>query len=140
MTREAGIIGIVSTLIAVFVAIFAVVGTPEQAQQLGTLPIVVVTLLVIGAAIFLLGVPLAARSGHPAMVGFVSGLLGLVLVVPAYWSGLPIVLGTAGVLLGQAGRGRGVAVGGIPVALWAIVVGATAVILDLLIFLVDRFT
>jgi|SRR5215203_480154 len=84
MTREAGIIGIVSTLIAVFVAIFAVVGTPEQAQQLGTLPIVVVTLLVIGAAIFLLGVPLAARSGHPAMVGFVSGLLGLLLVVPAY--------------------------------------------------------
>jgi hypothetical protein len=50
------------------------------------------------------------------------------------------VLGTAGVLLGQAGRGRGAAVGGIPVALWAIVVGGAAVILDLLIFLVDRFT
>jgi hypothetical protein len=33
-----------------------------------------------------------------------------------------------------------VAVGGIPVALWAIVVGGAAVILDLLIFLVDRFT
>ena len=79
-------------------------------------------------------------SGHPAMVGFVSGLLGLLLVVPAYWSGLPIVLGTAGALLGQAGRGRAVAVGGVPVALWAIVVGAAAVILDLLIFVVDRFT
>jgi hypothetical protein len=71
----------------------------------------------------------------PAVPGLVCSLLGL-LLLPVFWSGLPIVLGTAGALLGQAERagtaGRGL-------ALAAIVVGVAAVVLNILGFLVDRF-
>jgi hypothetical protein len=64
--------------------------------------IVVVTFLV-----FALLVSQALRSDQatnaPALSGFISGIMS-VLTIVAFWSGLPVVLGAAGVLLGVEGR------------------------------------
>lgn len=132
MTREIQLVGTVSTIVAVLVAILSVVLPPIQPDQLRALPIVVLVLLVIAAVLFFLIVPRAARSNRPVVPGLVCSILGLLLVV-VFWSGLPIVLGTAGALLGRMERttGRGL-------ALAAIIIGVAAIVLDLLALLVDR--
>jgi hypothetical protein len=87
--------------------------------------------------VFFLVVPRGVRSNRPAMPGLGCSIMGLLLVFPAFWSGLPIILGAAGFVLGQAGRGSRRAAGGW-YALGAIVVGIAAVVLNLLALLLDR--
>lgn len=132
MSRETRLVGIVSTIVAVLVAVLSTVLPPVYADQLRALPIVLVVLLVVAAALFFFIVPRASRSNRPAVAGLVCSILGVLLVV-AFWSGLPIVLGTAGALLGRMERttGRGL-------ALAAVIVGVAAVVLDLIGFLADR--
>ena len=139
MTQRVGVIGIVSTIVAVLVAILSVVLPPVKPDQLRALPILVVVLLVIAAIVFFLIVPRGERSNRPAVPGLACSIIGLLLVFPAFWSGLPIVLGAAGFVLGQAGRGSRRATGGW-YALGAIVVGIAAVVLNLLALLFDRLT
>jgi hypothetical protein len=132
VSRETQIVGIVSTILAVLVAVLSVVLPPIQPDQLRALPIVVVLLLVISAVFFFLIVPRGARSNRPAVGSLVCSILGL-LLLPVFWSRLPIVLGTAGVLLGRMARttGRGL-------ALAAIIIGIAAFALNLLGLLADR--
>lgn len=132
MSRETQLAGIVSTIVAVLVAILSVVLPPIYPDQLRALPIVVLVLLVVAVVLFFVVVPRASRSNRPAVVGLACSILGLLLVV-AFWSGLPIVLGTAGALLGRGARTTG---GGL--ALAAVIIGVAAIVLDLLGFLVDR--
>jgi hypothetical protein len=124
--------GIVSTIVAVLVAILSVVLPPVIPDQLSALPIILIVLLVIAAVLFFVIVPRAARSSRPAVAGLVCSILG-VLLVGVFWSGLPIVLGTAGFLLGrmEPPTGRGL-------ALAAVIIGVAAVVLDLTAFLADR--
>lgn len=53
------------------------------------------------------------------------GALGLLLIVPAFWSGLPLVLGAGAALLGHAGRratkGSGRAMAGFVLGLLAVI-------------------
>ena len=132
MSRETQLAGIVSTIVAILIAILSTVLPPIYPDQLRALPIVVLVLLVVAATLFFFVVPRAARSSRPAVVGLVCGIIGL-LLLPAFWSGLPIVLGTAGALLGRMERTtrRGLAVA-------AVIVGVAAVVLDLIGFLADR--
>jgi hypothetical protein len=139
MTQRVGVIGIVSTIVAVLVAILSVVLPPVKPDQLRALPIVVVVVLVIATIVFFLIVPRGESSNRPAVPGLACSIIGLLLVFPAFWSGLPIVLGAAGFVLGQAGRGSRRATGGW-YALGAIVVGIAAVVLNLLALLFDRLT
>jgi hypothetical protein len=132
VSRETQLIGFVSTLVAVLVAILSVVLPPVQPDQVRALPIIVVVLLVIAAITFLLFVPRATRFNRPAVPGLVCSILGL-LLLPVFWSGLPIVLGTAGALLGRV---AGTTQRGL--ALAAIIVGIGAVVLNLLGLLGDR--
>lgn len=108
MNREIATFGVVSTIVAVLVAILSVVLPPVIPDQLSSLPIVVVVLLVISAVLFFffLVVPWAARSNRPAVAGLVCGIIGIVFL-PAFWSGLPVVLGAASVLLGRMGQTTG---------------------------------
>ncbi len=58
-------------------------------------------------AIALLYVLVVARGLRQDSAGgraLTLGVLGALLSVPAFWSGLPMILGTAAVLLGHAGR------------------------------------
>jgi uncharacterized BrkB/YihY/UPF0761 family membrane protein len=112
MVQRVGMVGIVSTIAAVLVAVLSVVLPPVQPDQLRSLPIVVVVLVAIAALVFFLVVPRGERSNRPAVPGLVCAIIGLLLVFPAFWSGLPIVLGAAGYVLGQAGRGGRQTTGG----------------------------
>lgn len=67
------------------------------------------------------------QENSPAITGLVASILGVV-TVAAFWSGLPVVLGFAGVLLGYEGRSRaeqGARRGGM--ALAALIVGIVAI-------------
>ena len=132
MTRETQLVGIVGTIVAVLVAVLSVVLPPMQPDQLRILPIIVVVLLMVAVVLFFVVVPRAARSNRPAVAGLVCSILGLLLVV-AFWSGLPVVLGTAGALLGRKERttGRGL-------TLAAVIIGVAAIVLDLVALLADR--
>jgi hypothetical protein len=69
VSRETQIVGIVSTILAVLVAVLSVVLPPIKPDQLSALPIVVVVLLLISAVLFFLIVPRGARSNRPAVGG-----------------------------------------------------------------------
>jgi hypothetical protein len=64
-------------------------------------------------------IPARLRAGQVATPALVLSVAGLALVVPAFWSAVPLALGAAGALLGQAGRtspsgsGRSIAAVGI---------------------------
>ena len=63
----------------------------------------------------------------------VLSLLALLLVVPAFWTGLPPVLAAGGIVLGLAGRTA--ARSGLPIA--ATVVGLLAIVGDVAIYIAD---
>jgi hypothetical protein len=132
VSRETWIVGVVSTIVAILVAVLSTVLPPIIPEQLRALPIILVVLLVVAAALFFFVVPRAARSNRPAVAGLICSILGVLLVV-AFWSGLPIMLGTAGALLGRMERTtrRGLAIA-------AVYIGVAAIALDFIAFLADR--
>ncbi len=129
-------IGITSALGAAALAAYAVLGGPERKpDQVETLPYVIGFTLVIAAIVFGLVVPWAEKrsqvrqSNRPAKAGLVSSVLA-VLTIVAFWSGLPIVLGGAGVALGMAGQEHA-AQGGRTLARSAVLVGLAAVVFSI---------
>ncbi len=142
MSREAAI-GVVSTLAAVALAVYAVLGGPNvQQHQVDTLPYVIGFVVAIAAIVFGLVVPWAKRRGQgnrPATAGLVSSVFGFLTVV-AFWSGLPLILGGAGIALGLEGQDRSAAAGRPGLARTAMVVGALAVVLSVGITVLDHMT
>jgi hypothetical protein len=65
---------------------------------------------VISLAIFGWLVPTRMSTGSPT-TALTLGVLAALLVVPAFWSGLPLILGVAGLLVGRASTGRRAVVG-----------------------------
>jgi len=55
------------------------------------------------------GVPVHRGLAHPpaATTTLVLGIIGALLVLPAFWSGIPFVLGVAAITLGRASRKNG---------------------------------
>ncbi len=116
-----------STLLA---AVLSYVGRNDLDEWLVELGVLAVGVTVI------FGVVVPGGLRHEAAGGraLAMGVLGLVLVVPAFWLGLPVQLGAAAVLLGFAGRK---ATAGSGKAIAALVVGALTVIAYLAIYLGD---
>ena len=96
-SRTAAGIGIASCLLATAAAAF---GANDWAELL----IVVVVLFVTTALVYGLVVPRALRKDSAGGTALGLSIPALVLLLPAFWSGLPLVLGLAGALLGGAGR------------------------------------
>lgn len=73
--------------------------------------------IVAAGVIFGLVVPRGLRRGSAGRGALVMGVLGALLVAPAFWLGLPFQLGAAAVLLGYAGRrastGSGMSIAGL---------------------------
>lgn len=67
------------------------------------LSMVALDLLVVGL-VYPLVVVRGLRADHAGGRALALGIVGVLLIVPAAWSGLPMILGAAAALLGYAGR------------------------------------
>lgn len=89
---------------------------------------------VAAAVVYGLVVPWALRRGSLGGTALVLAVLAALVVVPAFWSGLPAVLGVAAMILGNAGRH---ARAGSGKAIAAIVVAALTVLFYLSVYVME---
>ena len=93
--------------------------------------------LVVAVPVYAFVVARGLRQDSAGGRALVLGVIGLLLVLPAFWSGLPMVFGAAAALLGYAGRraatGSGKATAGM-------LLGALSVIGYLAIYVTDWIT
>lgn len=90
-------VAVVTSAIAMAFSVLGANSRGEAAFELGVQ-------LVAAGLIFALVVPRALRHDRAGGRGVALGVLGLLLVVPAFWIGLPIQLGAAAALIGYAGK------------------------------------
>ena len=109
-------------------------GTEGAEHSAGEFWIITALILVAAALVFGSSSHGSADTPRAGTAGLVLAVLGVLLVVPAFWSGLPVVLGAGGLVLGlderrEAGAtGRGSA---------AIVIGALTVVAYAAIYILD---
>lgn len=93
-------------------------------------------LVVVTALVFGLVVPRALRKESAGGTALALSVPAVLLVPPAFWSGLPLVLGVAGMIVGNAGRtarsGSGKAVAGLVLGALAVLLYAATYIGDVL--------
>jgi hypothetical protein len=79
------------------------------------------------------GLKKVAATGNASVAALVLSILAVLVIVPAFWSGLPPVLAAGGVVLGLAGRGarRGA------LATTATAIGLLAIVGDVAIYAFD---
>jgi hypothetical protein len=135
--------GLAALAVAAALTVFGAYGDPHpKANQEQGVPFICGVLAVLAVGIFGFLVPAVLRgaTARPARAcgwGLTLSILGVLAVPVAFWSGLPLLLGTAGILLGTAGRraardaGRGTAMPG-----WAVGVGTFAIVACLAIGIV----
>lgn len=109
-------VGLATTAVALALSM---IGAHDNVER-----IVEVALITVGAAVlFGIVVPRGLRHESAGGRAMVLGVLGVLLVVPAFWSGLPAQLGVAAALLGYAGKraeaGSGKAIVGLVIGLLA---------------------
>jgi hypothetical protein len=85
-------------------ALVAFAGTAFGAHDWGEILVVCGVVAVATALVFGLVVPRALRTESAGGTALGLAIPALVLLLPAFWSGLPLVLGVAGLLVGSAGR------------------------------------
>jgi hypothetical protein len=105
--------GVTSAVAGAALAFYSAYGDPHvQASQKAGVPFLVGAVVAVSAIAFGLLVPRAlraiqeGRSSAPRW-GLAHSIVALVLTPFAFWSGVPLVLGAAGLLLGAAGRKHG---------------------------------
>ncbi len=120
--------------IAVGSALVAVAGTAVGAHDWRELLVVMGIIAVVTALVFGLVVPRALRKESAGGTSLALSIPAVLLLLPAFWSGLPMVLGAAGLLVGNAGRraerGAGLCIAGV-------VLGALAMIGYVAIYVSD---
>lgn len=110
--------------------------TVMGAHDTGEIVVVLGTCAVVAAVVFGFVLPRALDQESAPGRALTLSVLGLLLVVPAFWSGLPMILGSAGALLGYAGRN---AVAGAKGCIAAAAIGALAVVGYLVVYVGDQF-
>lgn len=123
-----------TSVLAVVVVAVAAGCTALGAHDWGELAGVGVGLVLVGGLVYFLALPRARRTRSEGAWSLGLGIPAALLTAPAFWSGLPLVLGVAAVLLGNEGRlaerGSGKAIAGL-------VLGALAVVGYLAIYVGD---
>jgi hypothetical protein len=102
--------GLITLVVAVATAIYGAYGDPHPVKsQEQAVPFIAAVVTVAAIAVYGLLLPaglrgIAARRGAWSGWGLALGIVSVLAVPVAFWSGLPVVLGTAAALLGSAGR------------------------------------
>jgi hypothetical protein len=97
--------GVVAAAASAAIAVYAAYGDPHpKANQQSGVPSVVVAGIIVAAVVFGFLVP---RSLRAVASGRAYGIVGLVLVPIAFWSGIPLVVGGAGLAVGLRARSEG---------------------------------
>ncbi len=119
--------GLATFLVA---AVWSVLGADSTAERLTMVPAIAV------ATALVFGVLLRKALRKPSAGGTALGLSvpAVLLTLPAFWSGLPLILGVAGAMLGYAGRG---AASGSGKSIVACALGLLAAVAYLTIYVVD---
>lgn len=110
--------------------------TAMGAHDTAELVIVAAVCAVVAAGVFGFVLPRAMRQESAPGRALTLSILGLLFIVPAFWSGLPMVLGAAGALLGYAGRNAGAGAKG---SIAALVIGLLTVIGYWAAYVTDQF-
>ncbi len=133
-----------TTALASAVIVYGAYGDPNpKSEQQAAVPFLIVAVVLVAAFVYGWLVPRSSapeaemtkpRTGRPALPASVVALL---LVPVVFWSGIPIVVGGAGVLLGsQLRRTQHAAVAG--PARSAVVVGALAIASDVVMIVLSN--
>ena len=130
--------GVRRAIVPVGVGSFAVAAfwIAMGAHDVGEIVSMVALSAVVAGGVFGLVLPRAMREESAPRRALTLAILGLLLIVPAFWSGLPMVLGSAGALLGYAGRN---ATSGAKGSVTAFVIGLLAVVGYLTTYVGDQF-
>ena len=122
-------VGIATTAVAISLSM---IGAHDNRERLVELAVIAV------GAVVLFGVVVPRRLERESAGGLaiVLGVLGVLLVVPAFWSGLPAQLGVAAALLGYAGKraakGSGKSIVGLVIGLLAVMAYVAIYVADFL--------
>jgi hypothetical protein len=116
-----------STLVALG---FTALGAHDWSELLVVGAVIVVT----AAVVFGLVVPRALRKESAGGTALALAVPAALLVVPAFWSGLPMVLGAAALLVGDHGRRARTGAG---TSIAALVLGALAMLAYVAIYVGD---
>jgi len=105
-------VGVVATLLAMALIVYGTYGDSQASDsQKSGMPFVLVMALVVAVVTFGVLAPLALRGVSAGAAGGRGWAIGLttvsVLGLVVFWSGLPLIAGSAAALVGRAGRESG---------------------------------
>lgn len=120
--------------IAAATVVIALFWTFYQAHSWEEIGVVAAATLIATAVVFAVVVPRALRGGRTGGLALALAIPAVVLVLPAFWSGVPLVLGAGGALIGASGRACGQRSASSTAGL---VIGLVAVVAYLGIYLFD---
>lgn len=86
--------------VAVVAASLSAAFAHSMPEALVEVPFIAVATLLVFGVVVRRGLRGTAAGGR----GIAMGAIGLLVLLPAFWSGLPLLLGSAGALLGYAGK------------------------------------
>lgn len=119
--------GITTALVS---SVFTYLGAHSPAEYISMIVLGVVSAIVVYGWI----VPRALAHDAAPKTAMTLSVVAAVLALPAFWTGLPLVLGAAGAIVGYAGRG---AAKGSGLSIAAMLIGVLTVLGYLTIYIVD---
>lgn len=99
-------VAVTTAVAAIAVIVYGAYGDPNpKSDQQAAVPFLIAVVVLVAGFVYGWLLPRSARSGRvparTARAALAHSVVGLLLVPAAFWSGLPIVLGGAGMLLGS---------------------------------------
>jgi hypothetical protein len=115
---------------AVVSSVFTYLGAHDARESISMIALGLVS----AAGVYGWVVPRALERDAAPKTAMAMSVIAALLTLPAFWTGLPLVLGAAGALVGYAGRG---AAKGSGLSIAAMLIGVLAVLGYLTIYIVD---
>lgn len=119
--------GVVTVLVS---SVFTYLGAHSPSEYLSMIALAFVAAVVVYGWV----VPRALDRDSAPKTALTMSVIAALVVLPAFWSGLPLVLGAAGAIVGYAGRG---AAKGSGLSIAAMLIGVLSVLGYLTIYIVD---